>query len=208
MTTKNNNNNGLINYLYHYHPYYLDDQKNDKFNRISGCILNVKDKVDNYKGKEGMSFFEGIITKILSNIEYTIIPIPSSKLKNEDLEFSGIEIIVDRLTQHSQQRNGVGVLLRHHNVIKGDKDLNRQINSLSIKSDLLGNLMIKDKDVLIIDDVVTSGVSFEASKAIIAQYSPKSITCLALARTYNSFNFDVDGKDLSDNFGNTYKKLK
>lgn len=152
-----------IPFIGHYHRYwnyYPNKHKNPKFDSFSGKVLDLKNlKID------AINYFYGILEKkIRKNIR--ICAVPSSIAEKKD---SGTYRLVKKLAKDNNRLNCLETLIRHTSVEPahsgGKRSIQKHLSSIEIsESDL-----IKGKDVLIIDDVYTSGNSIRACKKILIE---------------------------------------
>ncbi len=68
---------------------------------------------------------------------------------------------------------------------RAQKSLHRDLRMTNIKFVSKGNVDIKDRRIIVIDDVITSGASMGAAADIISKMKPKCITAAALSVAYN-----------------------
>ncbi|MFA0821468.1 MAG: phosphoribosyltransferase family protein [Methanomethylovorans sp.] len=160
-------------YFYEYHPY--DEGTNPAwYQPTDGRILDVKDNLD-----VGVNFFVSKLQQILSSTEYTICVIPSRKIGTQP---SGIRSIAKKLCFHSII-DGTEVLHRIKETEKkatgGHRDLNLQIESLEVRNENL----IKNQQVLLLDDVTTSGNSLKAGQILLEEAGADLIVKFALGKT-------------------------
>lgn len=116
--------------------------------------------------------------KELSDQELILIPFPSTnKLKPKQKQLPYL------LTKELHKINpkwidGNGLIARKISLPKNTRNIKLQLESLKcVKPN-----MLKGKDVLIIDDVVTSGSSLKAAINLIKAYHPRQVKGFALAR--------------------------
>jgi|SRR3989339_11195 predicted amidophosphoribosyltransferase len=125
-------------------------------------------------------YLEEITEWVASQLEdkkIIIIPFPSTnmdKKESEQLPF----LVVKKLNSLSAKWvDGNGIILRSVSLPKNTRNENEQLRSLSLKSDKLKGFF----DILIIDDVVTTGSSLQASLKLLL-HSGYSAKALAIAR--------------------------
>lgn len=107
-----------------------------------------------------------------------IIPFPSTdkdKPKNKQLPY----LIVKELCGKSKKlEDGSGILQRAYSLPKNTRDIELQYKSLIINDPAI----IKSKNVIILDDVLTSGSSLSAAIKKIEEAGSTSVLGLALAK--------------------------
>lgn len=97
---------------------------------------------------------------------------------------SGISQVASGLANWEKKIDATLCLKRHSNILKLSKGGNRSVET-HLKSIKLNNVdLIRDKRVLLLDDIRTTGNSLKACKQILEQASPKSIHPLALGQSY------------------------
>ena len=92
--------------------------------------------------------------------------------------------IAKRLCKRSFQRiDGTGVLLRAFKIPKksigGERDLQKEIISLTVRNENI----IRGQQVLLMDDITTTGTSLKAGKYVLEQSGAKIVALLALGET-------------------------
>ena len=167
-----------VKYIDVYYPYWIKDQygnkiKNPKFDNFSGLILDLKEG----KPQAINHFYKVVHPQIRSNIAITYVP--SHDPEKID---SGIKKLAKKLAAESRV-DATDCLVRHTKIAKlaegGDRDKSIHHNSISIFNPHL----LKNKHVLIIDDVTTTNHSLLACQEILCNYDVKSVQCLALGQT-------------------------
>ncbi len=119
---------------------------------------------------------------LLYSYDY-IVFIPMHRVKMRERGFNQSEEIAKQLSRLTQIPLLKGALVRSHNGISQTK--------LSIKS-RLSNVIdnfkegkeiykIKGKNVVLIDDVITTGSTLNEASKVLSRYKPKNIDCLTLA---------------------------
>jgi hypothetical protein len=164
-------------YFYDYHPYH--EGENPEFNRpTDGKIMDVKSKYPSVRIK-GINHFVPKLQNILSRTDYVICVIPSSKV---GFEPSGIRSIAEQICCDPIV-DGTKV---SHRIIEmepksmgGARDIDLEIPSLEVMNESL----IKNKQVLLLDDVTTSGTSFDAGHKLLEEAGAGLIVKLALGKT-------------------------
>lgn len=160
-------------YFYDYHPYRHNT--NPEWNKpTDGKILDVKE------GKErGINHFTPLLEDILSRNDYVICVIPSHEVGTKP---SGIRSIAERLCIHPVI-DGTKVLYRIIEVPKktdgGNRDFDLEYRSLEVQNEKL----IRNKQVLLLDDVSTSGVSLNAGKKVLEEAGADLVFQFALGKT-------------------------
>ncbi|MEA2045511.1 MAG: phosphoribosyltransferase family protein [Euryarchaeota archaeon] len=157
----------------------------DKF---SSMILDIKKderKLDKksfeyYYHKKAITYFTNQLRDILSNTEeYVICVMPTHAIGTAP---SGIRTIARQLSSPPIV-DGTDVLSRVFEIAKkamgGSRDLQLEIKSLTV----INESAVKGRQVLLLDDVVTTGTSLKAGKYLIERAGAKMVVLLALAKT-------------------------
>lgn len=105
-----------------------------------------------------------------------IIPVPISKKRNRDRGFNQVEEVLNRLNCRYT------TIERIKNTKKMYKILNEEKREKNIKGSFDGNLDCSGKNVLIVDDIVTTGATLREFKKAVEQYGKaKKIICFSFA---------------------------
>jgi predicted amidophosphoribosyltransferase len=166
-------NPNVILKMGNYQPYNNGTNKN--FDDFSRRILDLKNKKD-----IGINYFYNRLVSNLSD-DFVIITIPSHSTENK---ISGIEILVKRLCTKNII-DGTKYLRRTATIQKlahgGNRSYNIQYNTIEVTAD------VKNKTILLLDDVKTTGNSMNAAKNKLLQAGAKQVYTLALAHTITKF---------------------
>ncbi len=162
-----------ILYLGRYHPWHSGN--NPDFDDFSSSILDVKDQ----RIKE-MNHFTDRVQSILSDTEeYVICVIPTHTAGTAP---SGIRTIAKELCSHTII-DGTDILSRTLETPKkatsGNRNMESEIKSLTVTD----KSIVRDRQVLLMDDVTTTGTSLKAGKCLLEQAGAKQVVMLALAKT-------------------------
>jgi predicted amidophosphoribosyltransferase len=156
-----------------YHPWH--DGHNPNFDKFSRLILDVKNQ-----RKKGIDYFTNRLRSILSDTEeYAICIIPTHAVGTAP---SGITTIAKQLCSHPVI-DGTDVISRTFEMPKktvgGSRDMQLEIKSLAVTNESV----VRGRQVLLLDDVTTTGTSLKAGKCLIEQAGAEIVVLLALART-------------------------
>lgn len=171
------NNKANLNQIIKLGKYHSHGVQNPNFDVFSQKIRNIKhDKpvVDD------IIYFTEELRNIISDTEkYVICVIPKHTIGTAP---SGIRTIAKRLC-NPPIIDGTDVIFRSKETDKkssgGSRDKNFEIESLSVKNDYI----VKDQQVLLLDDVSTSGSSLRAGKHILVNAGAKLVAMYALGLT-------------------------
>lgn len=160
-------------YLFKYYPYY--GGTNPNFDQYSGLLLDVKEQF-----KRGIDPFTKILKSQLSySEEYVICVIPSHEV---GIKLTGIKTIAKILCV-PPIIDGTNLIIRTKEMPKkatgGIRDLQSEIDSLTINN----KKIIKNKQVLLLDDITTTGTSLNAGKQILEDAGAEIVATLALGKT-------------------------
>jgi hypothetical protein len=169
-----------------YYPKY--DRQYKDMDKFSDMILDIKKdekKLDPQSGeyyyyKKAINYFTNQLRSILSDTEeYVICVIPTHAVGTAP---SGIRTIAKRLCS-PPIIDGTDVLSRAFEIPKkaigGNRDLQKEIESLIVSDENI----IRDRQVLLMDDITTTGTSLKAGKYRMERAGVALIALLALAKT-------------------------
>jgi phosphoribosylpyrophosphate synthetase len=156
-----------------YHPWHHGHNPN--FDRYSGLLLDLKNKNSN-----AIHFFYENIVNHLGSGPFAVAVIPSHSPSSER---SGVHLIADKLTETKHWTNAADVIVRTKEIRKLSQGgiRNRSVHQQSMK--ITNNYLIKDKGVLLLDDITTSGNSLEVGKDLLMDAGAKFVICVAFGRT-------------------------
>lgn len=167
----------LINKIQHYGSYYpFHRGRNPNFDRFSSRVLDFK------RGENSaIQYFFKLLT---SNADFdrtnVVVYVPSHDKSKFD---SPVKKLAKMLASHYDWVDGTDCLVRTKTIDKlalgGPRDQQVHFDSLIVKhSDL-----ILDKNILVLDDVTTTGNSLYASMDLLKRNGAKSTWSYALAKT-------------------------
>lgn len=159
--------NGFISYL------------NYGESRIRACIHEAKF----HNNRNAQKLLGALLSEMLKDMpQKTILPIPLSRKRQAERGYNQVEEIlrfsnVDRL--HLIEKR---VLRRSYNT-RPQTELSREKRLKNVKDafKVRKPQKIQGRDILLIDDVVTTGATLNAANAALLPHHPHSITCVALA---------------------------
>jgi hypothetical protein len=142
--------------------------------QFSGRMLDLN------KGKDGgQQFFAALIEPTLGS-GFSIAVVPSH---NPEKVMPGIRLFAKALAGVGKRGDATGCLVRHTKIDKlaagGDRSLTVHLRSIRVDD---ANL-VKGADILLLDDVMTSGNSLIACRHLLRQAGARSVQCVALGRT-------------------------
>lgn len=165
-----------------YHP--KAGGQNPKFDEMSQKILNVKDKEEN-----AVQYFTERLQSILTNNEeYVICVVPNHGC---GICTSGMMNIAKKLCKQPII-DGTECIRRKIAVEKKSKDVYRDIDpeklNLEIESLTIDNSdLIKGKQVLLLDDIATTGTSLEAGRYKLKEAGADLVAAIVLGHTHKGY---------------------
>jgi hypoxanthine phosphoribosyltransferase len=189
--------------LYHlgfYHPKFdcCEDvcNENYNFNEFSQLILDLKDRES-----EAIFYFESILTKLLEDEETTFVAVPSHIAFESN---SGIRDLAGYLIKSKKKYiDAVKCLERvatvdKYSSIKGFRSEQEHFNSIVVKD----RLLIENKNIILIDDILTSGNSANACRRLLSNAGAKEVKIVCLGKTIRgekiNITHDVIEKKMQD----------
>ena len=157
-----------------YHPWRSG--MNPKFDSFSKQILDIKNQKP-----DAIEYFTNQLRDILNdNEEYVICVIPSSK---KGLADSGIRAVAKRLCQ-LPIIDGTNVIIRNrtmdpNHLSAKKRSLEEELDSLTIDNEGI----IRYKQVLLLDDITTRGISFKAARLKLKDAGAFLVAAIALGQT-------------------------
>ena len=119
---------------------------------------------------------------------YIVVPIPSHKIDDEKRGFNHVYEIVKTLGLPIEK-----ILIKKKNIKQSSLKYKDRLKSRS-NLELKPNINIKNKKVLIVDDVFTSGSTIYHALSLVKTLSPKTIKILVVSKT-----IDLDKRNKNDN---------
>lgn len=169
-----------------YYPKY--DRQYKDMDKFSSLVLDIKKDVitldatsiEHHYYKQAINYFTNQLHSILSDTEeYVICVMPTHAVGTPP---SGIRTIAKQLCS-PPIIDGTDVLSRVFEIPKkaigGSRDLQLEIESLTLRNESI----VKGRQVLLLDDVTTTGTSLKAGKYILERAGVALIALLALAKT-------------------------
>jgi hypothetical protein len=148
-----------------------------QFSLLSERVRRLKGE----KRPEDVEFFLGMLGPLI-NGGYPICIVPSHTPGNEN---SGMALLARALARRVDGIDGTGVLVRHQNIHAahegGGRDIERHLSSVEVVYEDL----IFQQDVLLLDDICTTGNSLEACRRLLLEAGAAEVHCLVLAKTAN-----------------------
>jgi hypoxanthine phosphoribosyltransferase len=170
-------------YLGLYYP--LNDRdgdcnyENPFFNKYSARILDLKQK-----DPDAIFYFTRELNNILDNEDITLTVIPSSRSTNSS---SGIHDLARKLIRSKPKFVDGTLCLKRFKVI-GSSSPTRSFNNRAIEKHLqtieIQKLsLVRDKNIIVLDDVITTGNSINACKQLLLQAGAREVKSIILGKT-------------------------
>lgn len=166
-----------IHYLTEYIPKWCN--RNDE---NSSRILALKNR-----HTDAINYYYNLTIKWLKDNNYfdenIIIAVIPSHISSEE-NVSGISDIAKKIIENTNMKNGINLVIRKTTINKKATSMYRPTLNQDIKSlKLNSNVNIKDKKIVILDDVTTHGDSFKAAAYHIYMNGAKQVIPLAMGKT-------------------------
>lgn len=164
-------------YLINYHPCYFREEENPYFDEWSEKLLKLK-----HKEQKVVDFWDGQLEEHLNDEVFAIAVVPSSSSENK---ISGIHLVAQKIVQSGQlnRTDATSCLIRHQSIDKlalgGSRELANHTNSIEV----INRHLIKNKNVLLLDDISTTGNSLLACKELLLKAGASKVKCVALGKT-------------------------
>ncbi len=115
-----------------------------------------------------------------------LIPIPIGNKRKNERGYNQTEIIcksLENIDKNYTFRLGFNILLKVRDTISQTeaKTKSERLKNLSNTMGVSNKELIKDKNIILLDDVTTTGATFEEAKRALRQAGAKKILCIALA---------------------------
>jgi ComF family protein len=175
-----------INIIYRkvYNKYYDEMIYLFKYKDVRNLILKYK-----FNNKAFLSnTFSKIILKnknLCRNLKFydIIIPVPMYKIKKQKRGYNQTELITKKIAKNLGIYEDSKVLLKIKNTRTQSK-LNEKQRYENIKNVFFINNIekIKDKKIILFDDIITTGATINECAKILKQNGAKSVVVLALAK--------------------------
>lgn len=162
--------------------------KNPSFNKkTGGYLLDFKEGKENAINRYFNKMEKKVLEKnknLLESGNYGITCVPSSK---EGQIGKGLEKLIAMICEKYKIENMCGNLSRKYDIEKqahgGLRKLEIHLDSIEV----LNESLFKDRNIIIIDDITTTGISLNACEKIVEDCGAKKIRCIALGKTVNHY---------------------
>ena len=151
---------------------------------IRKVILNYKfnDKSYIYKTITNFLLKNEKFFKILKSYD-TIIPVPISRKRYKKRGYNQSSLIAKEIAKKLQLEYNDRCLFKIKNIIEQSK-LNKEERQKNIQNvyKLFNKKLLKDKKILLVDDIYTTGSTVNECSRILIQANPKSIGIFTIAK--------------------------
>ena len=141
---------------------------------FSGRILDLKEG-----NTHAVAYFRERVEPDLGN-GFAVAVVPSHDPASPGL---GLRALAAALTQNGGRIDASGCLVRTVKINKlalgGDRSINVHLGSIAVTNAAL----VKDRDVMLLDDVTRTGNSLFACRKLLLDAGARSVQCVALGRT-------------------------
>ena len=157
--------------------------------RSENLVLNFKSR-DNYAIEKVAKIIENIIPD-----NYALVAVPPGTVENNGN--TAVHMLIQKIVEDvGEQKNIIDasdIIFRKIDKNRAHLSSNSQDRSLKVHYHTMGiNEQVIDKivdrPILVLDDVTTSGSSFQAMKGFLSGYNSKNITYFAIGKTINAIN--------------------
>jgi hypoxanthine phosphoribosyltransferase len=164
-------------YLINYHPCYLREEENPYFDEWSEKLLKLK-----HKEQKVVDFWDGQLEEHLNDEVFAVAVVPSSSSENK---ISGIHLVAQKIVQSGQlnRTDATSCLIRHQSIDKLALGVSRELANHTNSIEVINRHLIKNKNVLLVDDISTTGNSLLACKELLLKAGASKVKCVALGKT-------------------------
>lgn len=172
-------------YLRNYHPLKWQGEENDSFDYFSDKILELKNKEQTSIDL----WFEELKKHLKMDESFAIAVVPSHLSGNQ---VSGIHLVAQKLAKFLPEKitDATLCLIRVKNIDPLSRGGNRKLNTHLESMEVINFELIQNKNVLLLDDVATSGNSLRAGKELLLKAGASKVKCIALGKTVRYDDFD------------------
>ena len=156
-----------------YHPYRRHGEKNPNFDAYSGLLLDLKEN----KLRAIEHFREFLEERVREDVPIAVVPSHDPAKTT-----SGLRTLAERLAA-ADRIDATDCLVRAEKIDKlahgGDRSIEVHLKTIQVAKPEL----IKGRDVLLLDDITTSGNSLLACQQLLLKAGAKRVQMLAFAKT-------------------------
>lgn len=172
----------------------IEDYKDKNFEKLFYCFKyegNIRKLILNYKFNEKSYLYKTFVNFLLKNEKWfeifktcdTIIPIPISKKRKKERGYNQSLLIAKELSKKLQLSLNNNCLYKMKDTIEQSK-LNKEERKKNIQGvyKLKNQEKLKDKKILLIDDIYTTGNTIEEASKTLKQADINGIIVLTIAK--------------------------
>lgn len=163
-----------------------------RYNNIIGKIIgDFKYRDATFLAKKLVKILYSRLQKDLEDIDL-IIAVPLHKKRLQKRKFNQAIFLAKEISKYSKKELSYDFLLRVKHT-KTQVELRQKQREINLKNAFEINKkyldLVKGKNILLIDDVMTTGTTLESCAKILKKAGAKNVTCLTIAkRVFNSSN--------------------
>lgn len=172
---------------------FLSYSKNDKISAVAKYNRVLKKLMHIFKYKSPWMLcalfanWMSLLCKDLIEEADIILPVPMHKYKLMFRSYNQSAVVSKKLAVMCKKVFVVNGLIRTRNV--GSQSLlDRKSRLINVRDAFAANkaktTLLRNKNILLIDDVVTTGATLSECIKVLEQIEPRSIRCLCIAKTY------------------------
>lgn len=172
----------------------IEDYKDKNFEKLFYCFKyegNIRKLILNYKFNEKSYLYKTFVNFLLKNEKWfeifktcdTIIPIPISKKRKKERGYNQSLLIAKELSKKLQLSLNNNCLYKIKDTIEQSK-LNKEERKKNIQGvyKLENQEKLKDKKILLIDDIYTTGNTIEEASKTLKEADINGIIVLTIAK--------------------------
>jgi ComF family protein len=152
---------------------------------------NIRNLILKYKFNEKAYLYKTFVNfllkqeKVLEIIKsYDIIlPVPISKKRYNERGYNQTELIASKISKYAQIKLVTNCLYKHkNNVPQSTLNKDSRIENVKNAYNIKNSQIIKDKRILVFDDIYTTGSTVNECSKILIQNGAKNVGILTLAK--------------------------
>jgi ComF family protein len=112
-----------------------------------------------------------------------LVPVPASAGKLKERGFNQAELLAVKLAAHCKAPVLPNALLRRDSLAQHTLDRQTRLQNAQAAYAINEAALVKDKNILLVDDVITTGATMAACGALLLEAGAKSVTAVAATAT-------------------------